>query len=72
VYSSAKSTQYPMSCPSCERNTATLAQELLNHKKLQCRHCEAIISLNENQMNSLKRTLHDLDICLTRPQAECS
>lgn len=69
MYSVAKTIQYPLLCPCCNRNTSTLAAELLEKKQLQCRHCPELMVLSENQLNSLRRTLTDLDSFMARPQA---
>ena len=65
MYSVARTTQYPLLCSSCDRNTATSADELLDKKQLQCRHCKKLMTLNENQLNTLRRTLADLASFMT-------
>lgn len=64
MHSVAKTIQYPLLCSDCDRNTSTVAAELLDKKQLLCRHCGKTMKLGENQLNSLRRTLTDMDCAM--------
>lgn len=65
----AQSAQYPVTCPACNTINAKRAAELLQNKSLNCRKCEHTIAMNENQLNSLRRTLADMANYLREGQA---
>ncbi|MAY15256.1 MAG: hypothetical protein CMI06_07950 [Oceanospirillaceae bacterium] len=64
----AQSAQYPVTCPACNTINAKRAAELLQHKMLDCRKCASTIAINENQLNSLRRTLADMGNYLRQGQ----
>ncbi len=69
MHSVAKIIQYPLLCPVCDRNTSTAAAVLLKEKQLQCRHCGETMKLGENQLNSLRRTLTDMESAMREATA---
>jgi uncharacterized paraquat-inducible protein A len=55
--------QYPIPCPECRFYTSNPASALLQSKIFKCRRCQHQQTLNEKQLETLKRTLSHLQNC---------
>ncbi|MAS24661.1 MAG: hypothetical protein CMI08_09345 [Oceanospirillaceae bacterium] len=62
----AYATLYPVACPACRTITSSRASDILHSTSIECRQCAEVISLNESQLNKLRRTVADLSECIQR------
>jgi transcription elongation factor Elf1 len=62
----ARSTQVPVSCPSCGSRTAMSIATLLEDKKVTCRHCDTSFELGDRDISRLNRTLEDVSKYVTK------
>jgi uncharacterized paraquat-inducible protein A len=66
VNSVAQATIYPVTCPGCDTITSQRAAQILQRPYVNCRRCDTTITLNESQLNRIRRTIADLSECLQR------
>ena len=62
----AQATIYPVTCPGCDTITSQRADQILQRPYVNCRRCDTTITLNESQLNRIRRTIADLSECLQR------
>lgn len=64
----ARSVQYPVPCHECGANTAHTLDNLINTKKITCRHCNHLFNIDGQLKRRVNRALTDLADYISLPE----